>query len=143
LAEFAVEAHIAAPPEKVWDRLNDTSTWSEWSVPHGGFPNGAPAALEVGATFEEGTKLMNHPAQIVWTVERVEPNRCLALDGQAPAGVVVRQQYVLAPDSDGGTCMTMSSSVSGTAVNLMSNKVAQVGRAAFEESLEKFASLLE
>ncbi|MBQ1093439.1 SRPBCC family protein [Streptomyces sp. B93] len=141
MAEVSAQAHIAAPAEKVWARLVDWPAHGDWNATHTGFPKGGPEVLETGAAFEENMKLMGFPAEVVWTVEEVEPARVLAIRGKGPMSVTVATRYTLTPD-DGGTTVRIDGEFTGAAVSLMAGRLKDSATAALNESLRKLAALV-
>ncbi|MFF7052554.1 SRPBCC family protein [Streptomyces griseorubiginosus] len=142
MAEISAEALVQAPADKVWAQLTDWSSYGEWNATHTSFPKGGPAALEVGATFQENMKLMGFPAEVEWTVDQVEPARLLAIRGKGPMAVSVATRYTLTPDGD-ATDVRIDGEFTGAAVSLMAGKLKDSGTAALNESLRKLAGLVE
>ncbi|MGW5425324.1 type II toxin-antitoxin system Rv0910 family toxin [Streptomyces sp. NPDC003943] len=141
MAEVSAEARIEAPAEKVWARLTDFGSYGEWNATHTNFPNGGPAALEAGATFTENMKLMGFPAEVLWTVEELEPGRVFAIRGKGPMGVVVGTRYSLTADG-AATSVRIDGEFTGAAVSLMAGKLKDSATAALTESLRKLAGLV-
>ena len=142
MAEISAEARVQAPAERVWAQLTDWSSYGEWNSTHTSFPKGGPAALEVGATFQENMKLMGFPAEVEWTVDQVEPARLLAIRGKGPMAVSVATRYTLTADGD-ATDVRIDGEFTGAAVSLMAGKLKDSGTAALNESLRKLAGLVE
>jgi uncharacterized protein YndB with AHSA1/START domain len=141
MAEVSAEAHIGAPPEKVWDRLTDFTSYGQWNATHTAFPEGAPATLEPGATYEENMSLMGFPAEVTWTVQDCVPSQLLHTRGKGPMGVNLGMRYALAPDGD-GTRVRIDGEFTGAAVSLMAGKLKDSATAALQESLRKLAGLV-
>ncbi|MES5823968.1 SRPBCC family protein [Streptomyces sp. RG80] len=141
MAEVSAEARIEAPAEKVWAQLTDWSAYGEWNATHTGFPQGGPAALEVGGTFQENMKLMGFPAEVEWTIEELETARVLAIRGKGPMAVTVANRYTLTPDG-GATVVRIDGEFAGAAVALMAGKLKDSATAALNESLRKLAGLV-
>ncbi|MFF5571697.1 type II toxin-antitoxin system Rv0910 family toxin [Streptomyces luteogriseus] len=141
MAEVSAEARIGAPAEKVWARLTDWSGYGEWNATHTSFPAGGPEPLEVGATFQENMRLMNFPAEVVWTVEEVEPARVLAIRGKGPMAVTVATRYTLTPEDD-ATTVRIDGEFTGATVSLMAGKLKDSATAALHESLRKLDGLM-
>jgi uncharacterized protein YndB with AHSA1/START domain len=142
MAEVSAEARIEAPAEKVWAQLTDWSAYGQWNATHTSFPDGGPAALEVGGTFQENMKLMGFPAEVEWTIEQLEPARLLAIRGKGPMAVTVATRYTLTPDGDGATAVRIDGEFTGAAVSLMAGKLKDSATAALNESLRKLAGLV-
>ncbi|POX44541.1 polyketide cyclase [Streptomyces sp. Ru71] len=141
MAEVSAQARIEAPAEKVWAQLTDWSAYGEWNATHTSFPQGGPAALEAGATFQENMKLMGFPAEVEWTVEQVEPAGVLALRGKGPMAVNLATRYTLTPDGD-GTTVRIDGEFTGAAVSLMAGRLRDSATSALDESLRKLAALV-
>ncbi|MFI8520073.1 SRPBCC family protein [Streptomyces sp. NPDC085481] len=141
MAEVSAEARIEAPAEKVWAQLTDFASYGEWNATHTNFPNGGPATLETGATFNENMKLMGFPAEVTWTVEELETARVFAIRGKGPMGVIVGTRYSLAADG-GATTVRIDGEFTGAAVSLMAGKLKDSATAALTESLRKLAGLV-
>ncbi|MFJ9823808.1 SRPBCC family protein [Streptomyces sp. NPDC101160] len=141
MAEVSAEARIEAPSEKVWAQLTDFGSYGEWNATHTNFPNGGPATLEAGATFTENMKLMGFPAEVLWTVEELEPGRVFAIRGKGPMGVNVGTRYSLVADG-AATTVRIDGEFTGAAVSLMAGKLKDSATAALTESLRKLAGLV-
>ncbi|MFJ6573588.1 SRPBCC family protein [Streptomyces sp. NPDC091292] len=141
MAEVSAEARIDAPPEKVWARLTDFSSYGEWNATHTSFPKGGPADLAVGGTFEENMKLMGFPAEVTWTIEELETGRTFAIRGKGPMGVIVGTRYSLSPDG-GATTVRIDGEFTGAAVSIMAGKLKDSATAALNESLRKLTGLV-
>lgn len=141
MAEVSAEARIEAPAEKVWAQLTDFGSYGEWNATHTNFPNGGPATLEAGATFTENMKLMGFPAEVLWTVEELEPGRVFAIRGKGPMGVVVGTRYSLTTDG-AATSVRIDGEFTGAAVSLMAGKLKDSATAALTESLRRLAGLV-
>ncbi|MFJ6105811.1 SRPBCC family protein [Streptomyces sp. NPDC092359] len=141
MAEVSAEARIEAPAGKVWARLLDFPSYGEWNATHTSFPDGGPTALETGATFTENMKLMDFPAEVLWTVEELEAERAFAIKGKGPMGVIVTTRYSLAADG-GATLLRIDGQFTGAAVSLMAGKLRDSATAALTESLRKLSDLV-
>ncbi|MFF2848201.1 SRPBCC family protein [Streptomyces sp. NPDC058001] len=141
MAEVSAEARMDAPPEKVWARLTDFSSYGEWNATHTSFPKGGPADLAVGGTFEENMKLMGFPAEVTWTIEELETGRTFAIRGKGPMGVIVGTRYSLSPDG-GATTVRIDGEFTGAAVSIMAGKLKDSATAALNESLRKLTGLV-
>ena len=142
MAEVSAQARIAAPAEKVWAKLTDFSSHTEWSTTHTGYPKGGPEPLAAGAAYQENMKLMGFPAEVSWTVETLDSGRQFGITGKGPMAVDLRTQYTLTPDGD-ATELRIDGSFNGAAVALMAGKLKDSATAALNESLRKLAALLE
>ncbi|KIZ16352.1 type II toxin-antitoxin system Rv0910 family toxin [Streptomyces natalensis] len=141
MADVTAQARIEAPAEKIWDRLTDFDSYGQWNATHTDFPQGGPAALEVGASYAENMKLMGFPAEVGWTVREVEPARLLDIEGKGPMGVSLGMRYQLTPDGK-ATTVRIDGTFTGAAVSLMAGKLKDSASAALNESLRKLAGLV-
>ncbi|MER6125961.1 SRPBCC family protein [Streptomyces sp. NPDC001795] len=141
MAEVSAEARIEAPAEKVWAQLTDWPAYGEWNATHTSFPKGGPETLEVGGTFEENMKLMGFPAEVVWTIDELQPGRVLAIRGKGPMAVNVATRYTLTPDGE-ATSVRIDGEFTGAAVSLMAGKLKDSATAALNESLRKLGALV-
>ncbi|MFE7777003.1 SRPBCC family protein [Streptomyces sp. NPDC057445] len=141
MAEVSAEARIEAPAGRVWAQLTDFASYGRWNATHTSFPQGGPDTLETGATFAENMKLMGFPAEVIWTVDELEPGRVLAIKGKGPMGVNVGTRYALSPDGD-GTTVRIDGEFTGAAVSLMAGKLKDSATAALNESLRKLGGLV-
>jgi carbon monoxide dehydrogenase subunit G len=142
MAEVTAQARIAAPAEKVWGTLTDFSSHSQWSTTHTSFPKGGPQPLEAGVSYQENMKLMGFPAEVTWTVQTLEPVREFTITGKGPMAVDLLTRYTLTPDGD-ATELRIDGTFNGAAVSLMAGKLKDSATAALNESLRKFAGLVE
>ncbi|WP_338675347.1 SRPBCC family protein [Streptomyces sp. SCSIO 30461] len=141
MAEVSAQARIDAPAGKIWAQLTDFPAYGRWNATHTNFPQGGPDTLETGATFAESMKLMGFPAEVMWTVAELEPERVLAITGKGPMGVTVGTRYALIPDGD-ATTVRIEGEFTGAAVSLMAGKLKDSATAALNESLRKLGSLV-
>ncbi|MGW3121931.1 type II toxin-antitoxin system Rv0910 family toxin [Streptomyces sp. NPDC001107] len=141
MPEINAEARIEAPAEKVWAQLMDWPAYGEWNATHTSFPQGGPAALEVGGTFQENMKLMGFPAEVEWTISELEPARVFAITGKGPMAVTVATRYTLTPEGE-ATKVRIDGEFTGAAVTLMAGRLKDSGTAALNESLRKLAGLV-
>ncbi|MCQ8194356.1 type II toxin-antitoxin system Rv0910 family toxin [Streptomyces rugosispiralis] len=141
MAEVSAQTRIEAPAEKVWARLTDFSTYGDWNATHTSFPQGGPAGLEVGATYQENMKLMGFPAEVTWTVEEYQPARLLTTRGKGPMGVNLAMRYSLTPDGD-ATTVRVDGDFTGAAISLMAGKLKDSATTALNESLRKLSALV-
>ncbi|MEW1613852.1 MULTISPECIES: SRPBCC family protein [unclassified Streptomyces] len=143
MAEVSAEARIAAPTEKVWAQLTDFPSYGEWNATHTSFPEGGPALLERGATYEENMKLMGFPVEVTWTVDELEGGRLLTTRGKGPMGVDLTMRYSLTPSPDrGATAVRIDGEFTSAAVSLMGGRLKDSATAALQESLRRLAGLV-
>ncbi|GAQ58311.1 type II toxin-antitoxin system Rv0910 family toxin [Streptomyces acidiscabies] len=142
MAEVSAEAHIEAPAEQIWTRLTDWPGYGEWNATHTNFPQGGPASLETGATFQENMKLMGFPAEVEWTIGELTPARTFTITGKGPMAVALLTRYTLTPDGPSATTVRIDGEFTGAAVSLMAGKLKDSATAALNESLRKLSTLV-
>ncbi|MEX3101153.1 polyketide cyclase [Streptomyces sp. V2] len=142
MAEVSAEARIEAPAEKIWTRLTDWPAYGEWNATHTNFPQGGPASLETGATFQENMKLMGFPAEVEWTIGELTPARTFTITGKGPMAVALLTRYTLTPDGPSATNVRIDGEFTGAAVSLMAGKLKDSATAALNESLRKLSTLV-
>ncbi|WP_411082449.1 SRPBCC family protein [Streptomyces sp. cmx-18-6] len=143
MAEVSAQARIEAPAEKVWAQLTDFSSYGAWNATHTSFPKGGPAALELGAVYEENMKLMGFPAEVAWTVDELEHGRLLTTRGKGPMGVDLTMRYSLTPAPDGdATAVRIDGEFTGAAVSMMGGRLRDSATAALQESLRRLDGLV-
>lgn len=140
MALIAETADLPAPPERVWEKVADLSAWPEWQSIHQGFPDGAPE-LAPGTTFKQKVKIMGMPGEVDWTVETVEPNTRLELQGKGPMGTTMRTAYALQAEN-GGTRVAYEAEFGGAALAAMAGPLEKESRKGAAESLEKLRALV-
>lgn len=131
---------IAAPPERVWEVMSDFARYPEWNVPHMGFTNGTPEAVE-GAVFKERVRVLNVAGEVEWTVASVEPPHELKLHGKFMLGVEITQTYALASDGNGNTTATATTELVGAAFRPMFKVIEKDATQALETTLGQLAAL--
>ncbi|QMU76430.1 SRPBCC family protein [Streptacidiphilus sp. PB12-B1b] len=141
MPEVSVHAVLPAPADKVWAVLGDLARFGEWNAVHAAFPGGAPAAPAVGTVYAERMTLMGMPAEVSWTVAALEPGRELALAGKGPMGIALGQRYLLEPEGE-GTRVTVQSTFTGAAVNLMAARIKDATTVALDDSLRRLSALV-
>ncbi|MDX3380284.1 SRPBCC family protein [Streptomyces niveiscabiei] len=142
MAEVSAEARIEASAEKIWTRLTDWPAYGEWNATHTDFPQGGPASLETGATFQENMKLMGFPAEVEWTIGELTPARTFTITGKGPMAVALLTRYTLTPDGPSATNVRIDGEFTGAAVSLMAGKLKDSATAALNESLRKLSTLV-
>ena len=142
MAEVTAEARIAAPAARVWRQLTDFTAYGRWNATHSGFPKGVPDPLAIGAVYVENMKLMGFPAEVIWTVAELAPERVLRTTGSGPMGVSLAMRYELVPDGD-ETTVRVEGGFTGAAVTLMAGRLRDSATSALHESLRELAVLVE
>ena len=135
------QVELPAPPEQVWAKLTDFSSYGEWNTTHVGFPDGAPSAPSEGATFKEKVRIMGMPGEVAWTVAEVTEGSHLFLDGKGPMGTHMKMTYDLEPAGE-GTRFKVDSEFGGAALGPMAKALEKESSKSLDESLEKLRSLL-
>ena len=141
MPSFTDTAEIPAPPEEVFAVLTDASRSPEWQATHTGWPDGEPTGMEPGKSFRQQVTLMGMPAEVSWTVKRVEAPSALELEGAGPMGTSMRTVFELASTADGSQLKVENELTGGALEGPMGATVAQSSQAAQQQSLEKLRGL--
>ena len=132
---------IVAPLDSVWSIIRDPSRYGDWNVTHTGFPDGTPDFYAEGMRIRERLMIMGMPAEARWTITHYEDLRGVAMEGNGPMGITLRQILGLT-ESDGGTISEVTTSIGGTLLlKPIVDSLAQAARRAAGESLEKLTAL--
>ena len=141
MATITKEAELAAPVERVWEKLTDLEGYSDWLSIHTGYPDGVPSELTPGTSFKEAVTVMGMPGEVTWTVKHNEPERVLELEGAGPMGVKLRNAYRLESNGD-GTRLTCESEFGGEALAAMEGPLSAASEQALTQSLANLESQL-
>jgi Polyketide cyclase / dehydrase and lipid transport len=132
---------IVAPLASVWGIVKDPSRYGDWNVTHTGFPDGTPDFYAEGMTIRERLVIMGMPAEARWTITHYEDLRGVAMEGDGPMGISLRQIFGLT-ESDAGTIAEVTTSIDGSRLlRPIVDSLAQAARRAAGESLEKLTAL--
>lgn len=132
---------IVAPLDSVWGIVKDPSRYGDWNVTHTGFPDGTPDFYAEGMRIRERLVIMGMPAEARWTITHYEDLRGVAMEGDGPMGISLRQILGLT-ESDGGTIAEVTTSIGGSLLlKPIVDSLAQAARKAAGESLEKLTAL--
>ena len=132
---------IVAPLDSVWGIVKDPSRYGDWNVTHKGFPDGTPDFYAEGMRIRERLVIMGMPAEARWTITHYEDLRGVAMEGDGPMGICLRQILGLT-ESDGGTIAEVTTSIGGSLLlKPIVDSLAQAARRAAGESLEKLTAL--
>lgn len=132
---------IVAPLDSVWGIVKDPSRYGDWNVTHTGFPDGTPDFYAEGMRIRERLVIMGMPAEARWTITHYEDLRGVAMEGDGPMGISLRQILGLT-ESDGGTVAEVTTSIGGSLLlKPIVDSLAQAARKAAGESLEKLTAL--
>ena len=132
---------IVAPLDSVWGIVKDPSRYGDWNVTHTGFPDGTPDFYAEGMRIRERLVIMGMPAEARWTITHYEDLRGVAMEGDGPMGITLRQILGLT-ESDGGTIAEVTTSIGGSLLlKPIVDSLAQAARRAAGESLEKLTAL--
>jgi Polyketide cyclase / dehydrase and lipid transport len=132
---------IVAPLASVWGIVKDPSRYGDWNVTHTGFPDGTPDFYAEGMTIRERLVIMGMPAEARWTITHYEDLRGVAMEGDGPMGISLRQIFGLT-ESDAGTIAEVTTSIDGSRLlGPIVDSLAQAARRAAGESLEKLTAL--
>jgi hypothetical protein len=132
---------IVAPLDSVWGIVKDPSRYGDWNVTHTGFPDGTPDFYAEGMRIRERLVIMGMPAEARWTITHYEDLRGVAMEGDGPMGITLRQILGLT-ESDGGTLAEVTTSIGGSLLlKPIVDSLAQAARKAAGESLEQLTAL--
>jgi Polyketide cyclase / dehydrase and lipid transport len=132
---------IVAPLESVWGIVKDPSRYGDWNVTHTGFPDGTPDFYAEGMRIRERLVIMGMPAEARWTITHYEDLRGVAMEGDGPMGITLRQILGLT-ESHAGTIAEVTTSIGGSRLlKPIVDSLAQAARKAAGESLEKLTAL--
>jgi Polyketide cyclase / dehydrase and lipid transport len=132
---------IVAPLDSVWGIVKDPSRYGDWNVTHTGFPDGTPDFYAEGMRIRERLVIMGMPAEARWTITAYEDLRGVAMEGDGPMGITLRQILGLT-ESDRGTIAEVTTSIGGSLLlKPIVDSLAQAARKAAGESLEKLTAL--
>jgi hypothetical protein len=92
-------------------------------------------------TIRERLVIMGMPAEARWTITHYEDLRGVAMEGDGPMGISLRQIFGLT-ESDAGTIAEVTTSIDGSRLlGPIVDSLAQAARRAAGESLEKLTAL--
>jgi ligand-binding SRPBCC domain-containing protein len=132
---------IVAPLESVWGIVKDPSRYGDWNVTHTGFPDGTPDFYAEGMRIRERLVILGMPAEARWTITHYEDLRGVAMEGNGPMGLTLRQVLGLT-ESGGGTIAEVTTSIDGSRLlGPIVDSLAQAARKAARESLENLTAL--
>ena len=132
---------IVAPLESVWGIVKDPSRYGDWNVTHTGFPDGTPDFYAEGMRIRERLVILGMPAEARWTITHYEDLRGVAMEGNGPMGLTLRQVLGLT-EGGGGTIAEVTTSIDGSRLlGPIVDSLAQAARKAAGESLEKLTAL--
>jgi ligand-binding SRPBCC domain-containing protein len=132
---------IVAPLESVWGIVKDPSRYGDWNVTHTGFPDGTPDFYAEGMRIRERLVILGMPAEARWTITHYEDLRGVAMEGNGPMGLTLRQVLGLT-EGGGGTIAEVTTSIDGSRLlGPIVDSLAQAARKAAGESLENLTAL--
>ena len=132
---------IVAPLESVWGIVKDPSRYGDWNVTHTGFPDGTPDFYAEGMRIRERLVILGMPAEARWTITHYEDLRGVAMEGNGPMGLTIRQVLGLT-EGGGGTIAEVTTSIDGSRLlGPIVDSLAQAARKAAGESLENLTAL--
>ena len=132
---------IVAPLESVWGIVKDPSRYGDWNVTHTGFPDGTPDFYAEGMRIRERVVILGMPAEARWTITHYEDLRGVAMEGNGPMGLTLRQVLGLT-EGGGGTIAEVTTSIDGSRLlGPIVDSLAQAARKAAGESLENLTAL--
>ena len=132
---------IVAPLDSVWGIIRDPSRYGDWNVTHTGFPDGTPDFYAEGMRIRERVVILGMPAEARWTITHYEDLRGVAMEGNGPMGLTLRQVLGLT-EGGGRTVAEVTTSIDGSRLlRPIVDSLAQAARKAAGESLEKLTAL--
>jgi uncharacterized protein YndB with AHSA1/START domain len=143
MPKVSVSTQANAEPERVWQLAVDLPRYAEWLTMHDAFTSDVPAMLDEGTAYKQRVKLMGMPAEMAWRVTSAQAPARLELAGDGPMGVKAHNRFVIEP-ADGGSQITFEMEFNGPALaGPMAGMVEKQAGAAAQQSLAKFAALLD
>jgi hypothetical protein len=86
----------------------DPARFPEWLTLHSSWPQGVPAAPEVGAQFTQKLIIMGMPADVAWKVESFDAPSRLVMRGAGPLGATLATTITAITATAGGAATTLS-----------------------------------
>lgn len=142
-----VRTVIAAPPERVWEKVMDPRCLGEWVTIHRELRSASPGPPAAGATMEQVLQLHGVPFTVKWQLNRCQAPRLAEWEGHGPAGSRAVTRYELRPEGEAQTCFeyTNEFSAPGGMLGKVASRVLVTGTSEreAENSLERLRRLLE
>ena len=143
MPKVSVSTESAAGPDQVWQLAINLPRFAEWNTMHEGFTGEVPETLGAGASYTQRVKLMGMPADMAWRVITADAPGRLEMAGDGPMGVKAHNRFVIVP-SGTGSQITLEMEFNGPALaGPMAMMVEKQAGAAAEQSLAKFAAMLD
>ena len=131
---------LELPGDEAFALATDPARVQEWLTQHAGWPNGAPEAVEQGASFTEKLSIMGMPADVNWTVEERSDSR-IVMKGAGPMGAQLATTITAARDGE-ATMLSYEAEFSGGGIQgPMGDMVTQKAGEEIETSLERLRAL--
>jgi len=128
---------LSGTQREAFGLATDTSRYEEWLTIHDRWPDGPPADVAEGSTFQQGIKIMGMPANVQWTVEAFEPDTRMVLKGAGPMGA----QLATTITADGTTVSYEAEFSGGGIQGPMGDMVTQKAGEEIEVSLGRLKEL--
>jgi len=131
---------LAAPADKVWACIGDTSSWENWLTIHAGWLEEPPTELVPGARLVEKVVMLGMANKLEWTVDSVEPGTSVTLAGKGMAGVKAKFTFRIEPTGDTTTASIDASFSGSLIVGALGKAVEKDAVKNLDDSLEKLAA---
>ena len=95
------EVTVAAPPDRLYDVVMDSSRLADWVTIHDHLVGNPPRRLEKGSQLTQCLKLAGRRFKVRWTVVENDPCRQVVWEGRGPVGSHARVEYRFEPGTDG------------------------------------------
>jgi carbon monoxide dehydrogenase subunit G len=95
-------AHIAAPPQAVYDVVMDPQRLEDWVTVHDHLEGAPKAPLKKGSQLTQTLKLAGRRFKVKWRVVENDPCEHVVWEGRGPVGSHARVEYGF-KSNDGGT----------------------------------------
>ncbi len=134
MASISRETEIAAPPEIVWSVLEDVRALPDVSPSTEAVEDAPPRLTEPGQTYVQVGRLLGRRLRSQWTVQAVDPQRCLRSEGELGPGIRYCLTQTLAPVHPNRSRLqvTIDYSIPGGVLGRLAAKAAVESRVASE-----------
>ena len=103
MSKVVTDIDIAAPPERVWELVMDSSRFGEWVTIHRKINKADPGPPRPGMKMEQVLCLRGAHFKVKWTLDECVDGRRAVWEGKGPVMSHARTAYLLQPDGNGGT----------------------------------------
>ncbi len=92
---------VAAPPERVYDIVMDSSRLADWVTIHDHLVGNPARRLEEGSRLTQCLRLAGRRFKVKWTVVENDPCRRVVWEGRGPVASHARVEYGFEPKGQG------------------------------------------